>query len=88
MRLGFSALLAMASAFSPLVATLVLKESFSTPETTATLVGVSSTIKTSFLSGLDIIRLEVVYQTGNDKRIAFTTATRECERDTRASSTF
>ena len=64
------------------------EESFSTPETTATLVGVSSTIKTSFLSGLDIIRLEVVYQTGNDMRIAFTTATRECERDTRASSTF
>ena len=57
MRSGFSAAVAMASAFSPLVATFVRYESFSTPETTATLVGVSSTIRTSFLSWLDIICL-------------------------------
>src|SRR5215831_18695878 len=46
---GLSGPLAMASAFSPLVAILVRKESFSKPETTATLVGVSSTTSTSFL---------------------------------------
>src|SRR6185312_6881692 len=59
MRSGFSTAVAMASAFSPLVAILVRNESFNTPEITATLVGVSSTIKTRFLLGPDIIRLEV-----------------------------
>ena len=43
-------LLAVGGNFRPI-------ESFSNPETTATLVGVSSTIKTSFLSWLDIICL-------------------------------
>ena len=56
MRSGLSGALAMASAFSPLVATLVRNESLSTPETTATLVGVSSTMRTSFRSEPDIIR--------------------------------
>src|SRR5262249_2845503 len=55
MRSGLSALLAIAKACSPLVAIFTLNESLSTPETTAMLVGVSSTISTSLRSGLDII---------------------------------
>src|SRR5262245_38092688 len=48
MRSGFSAPVAISNALSPLVATLVLNESFSRPEITLILVGVSSTIRMSF----------------------------------------
>src|SRR5262245_37605449 len=54
MRSGFSAPVAISSALSPLVATLVLNESFNRPEITFTLVGVSSTIRMSFLLEFDI----------------------------------
>src|SRR5262245_65829224 len=54
MRSGFSAPAAISNALSPLVATLVLNESFSRPEITVTLVGVSSTIRMSFWLEFDI----------------------------------
>src|SRR5262245_32338451 len=59
MRSGFSAPVAIAKAFSPLVATLVLYESLSRPSITSTFVGVSSTIRMSFRSELDIFAFKV-----------------------------
>src|SRR5262249_15858365 len=54
MRSGFSAPVAISSALSPLVATLVLNKSFNRPAIAFTLVGVSSTIRMSFLLEFDI----------------------------------